>query len=305
MNQISIGQSTTKASEIALGCMRLHQLSVKEGAELIQTALEEGIDFFDHADIYGGGTSEERFAQVLSQEKIDRSKLFIQTKCGICKGYFDFSKEHILSSVDASLKRLGTDWVDFLLLHRPDSLMEPEEVAEAFGILRASGKVRHFGVSNQKPMQIALLQKYLDEPLMVNQLQFGLAHSQIVSNGLHVNMLTEEAVERDGSVLEYCRLHDITIQPWSPFQHGFFGGVFLEHPEYLELNQVLSQLASKYQVSKTTIATAWILRHPAQMQPVVGTLNSERLKEICAASPIRLTRPEWYALYKAAGHILP
>jgi predicted oxidoreductase len=218
---------------------------------------------------------------------------------------FDFSKEHILESVDAILKRLRTDYLDILLLHRPDTLVEPEEVAEAFDLLESSGKVRHFGVSNQNPMQIQLLKKYVKQPIVANQLQLSITNTTMISQGFNVNMENAAAVNRDGSILDYCRLNDITIQPWSPFQYGFFEGVFLGNDKFPELNQKIDEIAEKYEVSNTTIAIAWLLRHPANMQPVTGTMNVQRIKDCCKASEIHLTRQEWYEIYRAAGNILP
>jgi len=235
-----------------------------------------------------------------------REKMILQSKCGIRPGVaFDFSKEHILSSVDNSLKRLKTNYLDVLLLHRPDALAEPEEVADAFQILYESGKVRHFGVSNQNPMQIQLLQKYVKQPLVANQLQFSITNANMITQGLHVNMLDEGAINRDGSVLDFCRLHDITIQPWSPFQYGFFEGVFLGNEKFPKLNAKIDELAAKYEVSNTTVVMAWLLRHPAKMQPVTGTMNINRLKDCIKATEINLSREEWYEIYLAAGNILP
>lgn len=232
--------------------------------------------------------------------------MWIQSKCGIVPGVmYDFSKEHIIKSVENSLQRLGTDHLDSLLLHRPDALMEPEEVAAAFDELHASGKVRYFGVSNQNTMQMELLSRYVSESLMVNQLQFGAAHASMIASGVEVNMATPGSVDRDGSVLDYCRLHDITIQAWSPFQYGMIEGVFFNSEKFADLNEKLREIAGKYEVSDTTIATAWILRHPAHMQVLSGTMNPQRFREICKACEIVLTREEWYAIYMAAGHILP
>ena len=285
--------------------MRINSLD-KSGAEyFVQTALEEGANFFDHADIYGGGECEEIFADAIQMNDDIREKIILQSKCGIRNGMFDFSKEHILDSVDRILARLKTDYLDTLLLHRPDALVEPEEVAEAFDLLESSGKVRHFGVSNQNPMQIELLKKYVKQPLIANQLQLSITNTTMISSGINVNMNNEAAVNRDGSILDYCRLHDITIQPWSPFQYGFFEGVFLGSDKFPELNQAIDQMAERYSVSNTTIAITWLLRHPAQMQPVIGTMNLERLKDCCKAADIRMTREEWYEIYRAAGNVLP
>jgi predicted oxidoreductase len=285
--------------------MRIKTLSPAEAEAFVQAALALGANFFDHADIYGGGVCEEIFAQAVHMSPAVRETLILQSKVGIREGMYDFSKEHILSAVDGCLARLKTDYLDVLLLHRPDALVEPEEVAQAFDVLEAAGKVRYFGVSNQKPMQIALLQKYVRQPLHANQLQLSIAHANMISNGIHVNTEEDAALDRDGSVLDYCRLHDITIQPWSPFQHGFFSGVFVNNPDFPELNACLDQLARQYEVSGTSIALAWLLRHPAKMQPIVGTMNPARLKECVQAAEIHLSREEWYSIYRAAGHTLP
>lgn len=305
MKNINIGNSGIIASEISLGCMRIADMSKKEANLLINTALDEGITLFDHADIYGQGKSEEVFADAIDMNPSIREKIIIQSKCGIRPGFFDFSKEHILNSVDGILKRLKTDYLDILLLHRPDTLMEPEEVAEAFEILSNSGKVKKFGVSNQNPMQIQLLNKFLKDNIIANQLQLSLTNTGMIDSGLNVNMEIAASIDRDGSVLEFCRLNDITIQPWSPFQYGFFEGVFLNNPKFKELNDKIEEFAKKYNVTKEAIAIAWILRHPAKMQPIVGTTNRDRIKAICKASDIVLSREEWYELYRAAGNKLP
>ncbi len=310
MKTIQIANGEIQASEISLGCMRIAALSEKDAETLVQTAMDEGIDFFDHADIYAAGKSEEVFAKAVHMSPAVREKLILQTKCGICQTNgsnvcFDFSKKHILESVDGSLKRLHTDYVDVLLLHRPDALVEPEEVAEAFNILHSSGKVRYFGVSNQKPMQIELLNRYLNQKLVINQLQLSITNASMMSNGIYVNMENDGAVDRDGSILDYCRLKDITIQAWSPFQYGMFAGVFLNNEKFPELNQKIDELAKAKGVPNTAIAVAWILRHPAKIQPIVGTTNAARLKDICKASTIELTRQEWYEIFNAAGNILP
>jgi predicted oxidoreductase len=307
MKNINIGNGKVQGSEIALGCMRMGALNKDEAEKVIKTSLEEGINFFDHADIYAGGKSEEIFSEAIDLTSDLREKIVLQTKCGIVPGkMFDFSKEHILNSVDGSLKRLKTDYVDTLLLHRPDTLMEPEEVAEAFSKLKESGKVKHFGVSNQNPMQIELLNKYLgDNSIIINQLQFSIMHTGMIDSGINVNMKVDRSIDRDGSILEYCRLKDITIQAWSPYQYGFFEGVFLGNEKFPELNAAIDEIAEKKGVTNTAIATAWILRHPAKIQTVVGTMNSSRIKDICKASRIELSREEWYKIYLAAGNKLP
>ncbi|CAM4240414.1 aldo/keto reductase [Lederbergia lenta] len=308
MKYNQIKNTDLSVSNIIMGNMRLPQLSVSEIEHLIRTAMEEGINFFDHADIYGGGKSEELFAEAIQMNTSIREKMILQSKCGInSKGnYFDFSKKHILSSVDGILKRLKTDYLDILLLHRPDPLMEPEEVAEAFDELHNSGKVRYFGVSNQNPAQIELLQKYNAHKLVVNQLQFSIAHTPMIDSGIALNMNTDQSINRDSSILEYCRLNDITIQAWSPYQNGFFKGPFLgDVDNFPELNEVIDGIAENYAVTNTAIATAWITRHPANIQVVLGTTNAQRLKDACKGSEIALTREEWYQIYKAAGNIVP
>lgn len=305
MRTMKLGDSTLEVPVVAIGCMRMNSLNKTEAEQFVQSALEEGANFFDHADIYGGGTCEEIFADAIHMNDDIREKIILQSKCGIRQGMFDFSKEYILESVDGILKRLKTDYLDVLLLHRPDTLVEPEEVAEAFDKLETSGKVRHFGVSNQNPLQIQLLKKSVKQPLVANQLQLSITNSTMISSGFNVNMENNAAVNRDGSVLDYCRLNDITIQPWSPFQYGFFEGVFLGSDKFPELNQTIDKIAEKYEVSNTTIAIAWLLRHPAHMQPVIGTMNIERLKDCCKASEVYLTRQEWYEIYRAAGNVLP
>lgn len=305
MKQIQLGNSALEASEIVLGCMRIDNMSVKELTTYVDHAIEEGITLFDHADIYGKGKCEELFGQMLQERKGMRESIQIQSKCGIRKGFYDFSKSHLLNSVDGILQRLQTDYLDLLILHRPDTLMEPEEVAEAFDLLQASGKVRNFGVSNFNSMQIELLKKYVKQPLLVNQLQFGIMHAEMVSSGIQANTLFDGSVDRDGHLLEYSRLNDMTIQAWSPFQYGFFEGIFIDNELFPELNQVLARIAEEKGVSKSAIAVAWILRHPAKMQTIVGTTNLNRLKEICKASNVQLTREEWYEIYRAAGNRLP
>lgn len=306
MRTIELGKSNMQVPVIASGCMRMNELDEKQAASFIEKALSLGVNFFEHADIYGKGECEKIFSKAIDMKPSVREKIILQSKCGIVPGkMYDLSKEYILKSVDEILKRLQTEYLDVLALHRPDALVEPEEVAEAFRVLKESGKVRHFGVSNHKPLQMELLRKYLDEPLVTDQLQFSITNSSMVENGLEVNMTTKGAIDRDGSVLDYCRFHDITIQTWSPFQYGFFEGVFLNNEKFPELNQILEEIATRYEVTPTTIATAWILRHPAHMQVIAGTMNEKRLEEICKASEITLSREEWYQIYLAAGHMLP
>ncbi len=304
MYKIPFGKSGMDVPTIAVGCMRIDRLSERDLSAFIDTALENGANFFDHADIYGGGACETAFGKATAH--IPREQMILQTKCGIRPGIsFDFSYDHIVSAVEGSLKRLQTDYIDVLLLHRPDALVEPEEVARAFDHLKAGGKVRHFGVSNQNPYQMQLLQRYLDMPLCANQLQFGIMHTPMVDADIHVNMRDEAAVNRDGGVLDFCRLENITIQPWSPMQYGFFKGCFVDNEAFPALNAVMDRIAAKYGVSKTTLAIAWILRHPAKMQPITGTTNAQRLKDSILAADVSITREEWYEIYKAAGNTLP
>lgn len=305
MRTIKLGTSSLDVPVLAVGCMRINSLEKAQAERFVQSALEAGANFFDHADIYGGGTCEEIFADAIHMNDDVREKIILQSKCGIRKGMFDFSKEHILESVDNILKRLRTDYLDVLLLHRPDTLVEPDEVAEAFDRLESSGKVRHFGVSNQTPMQIQLLKKSVKQPIVANQLQLSITNATMITSGFNVNMENDAAIHRDGSVLDFCRLHDITIQPWSPFQYGFFEGVFLDNEKFPELNRKIDEVAETHNVTNTTIAIAWLLRHPANMQPVTGTMNIERLQDCCKASEITLTREEWYGIYRAAGNVLP
>lgn len=306
MRTIKLGASNLDVPVIATGCMRLGSLSPAEAEKFIRTSIELGANFFDHADIYGRGKCETLFSESIKMNSDFREKIILQSKCGIVPGkMYNMSKEYILSSVDGILQRLKTDYLDVLLLHRPDALTEPEEVAEAFSKLRDSGKVRHFGVSNHKSSQIKLLQKYLNMPIVANQLQLSIPHANMITNGMCVNMTLPSSVDYDDSVLDFCRLENITIQAWSPFQYGFFEGVFIGNDKFPKLNEKLIEIASKYGVTPTTIATAWILRHPAKIQVVCGTMNTVRLAEICKASEIQLTRDEWYEIYLSAGHPLP
>ncbi|MGN1058849.1 MAG: aldo/keto reductase family oxidoreductase [Clostridia bacterium] len=304
MKHIPIGGNLS-ASAISLGCMRMGNLEEKRVDAVMDSALENGINFFDHADIYGGGNSERLFGDYLKRHCGARDKLLIQTKCAIHDGQYDFSKAHIIHSVEGSLSRLGVDYIDVLLLHRPDTLMEPEEVAEAFDSLESSGKVRYFGVSNHNPLQIDLLKTAVKQPLLVNQLQFSVTEAGMVTSGMNMNMKNDESVVHDGGILEYSRIKGMTIQAWSPFQFGFFAGNFVDNEAFPELNAKLAEIGEKYGLSKTGVAAAWILRHPAHMQLIAGTMNPDHLTDICKASDVTLTRSEWYEIYRAAGHCLP
>jgi predicted oxidoreductase len=305
MNKINVSNSDLIIPEIALGCMRISELSSEHVNKLVNTALDEGINFFDHADIYGGGKSEKVFASAVDMSSSNREKMILQSKCGIRKGFYDLSKDYILESVDGILKRLKTDYLDVLLLHRPDSLMESEEVAEAFDLLHKKGKVRNFGVSNQNPMQIELLKKSVKQNLIFNQLQLSIKRTGMIDSGLNVNMKVDNSIDHDGAILDYSRLNDITIQAWSPFQYGFFEGIFLNNDMFPELNKVINKLAEKYNVTNSAIAVAWILRHPAKIQTIIGTTNPGRVSDMAKASDFKLSREEWYEIYRSAGNKLP
>ena len=309
MKYINVVNGPQNVSQIILGCMRMPALNTDEAANIIRTAYDQGINFYDHATCYGeDGEAEKRFGDAFPKTGIKREDVFIQSKCGLLfkNGEFNWSKETIISSVDDSLKRLKLDYLDSLLLHRPDLLYEPEQVAEAFDELEKSGKVRYFGVSNVPSMMLEVLRKYVKQPLIFNQLQLSLDQSQLIDQALYVNNLTtDRSIDRDNGTLDYCRLHDITIQAWSPLQVGFFKGCFVDHPEFPELNKVLGEIGEKYGVSKTAVAIAWILRHPAKIQAIAGTMNPEHLKDICKAPKADLTHNEWYRLYLASGKYLP
>lgn len=310
MEYKQLSSTGLEVSRIALGCGRVSTLTVPEAKTLVGTALEQGVNFFDHADAYGNGQSEAVFAEAVGMSPSVRDKVILQSKCAI-RGidtpdvYFDQSREHILEAVPGSLKRLKTDYLDILLLHRPDPLAEPEEIAEAFAELHRKGMVRHFGVSNYNPMQMELLRAYLGQDLVVNQMQFNPAHTPMIDAGLNVNMTIDAAVMRDGGTIEYCRLHDISMQAWSPFQYGLLEGVFVGSDKYPELNKKLDELAKQYDVSPETIVVAWILRHPGQFQVLSGSMKPARLLNACKAVDVRLSKMEWYQIYKAAGNKLP
>ncbi|MDG7246743.1 aldo/keto reductase family oxidoreductase [Streptococcus pneumoniae] len=310
MRYITLGQDDKELSEIVLGMMRIKDKSVKEVEELVETALSVGINAFDLADIYGRGRCrcEELLGLVLKNRPDLREKMWIQSKCGIRIEeftYFDFSKDYIIKSVDGILQRLKIDHLDSLLLHRPDALMESDQVAEAFDLLYKQGKVRDFGVSNQNPMMMELLKKDVKQPLAVNQLQLSAAFTPGFESAFHVNMEDSQAAMRDGSIFEYCQLHDVVIQAWSVLQFGYFKGNFVGNEKFQALNQVLDRLAIKYGVTSSTIAISWILRYPAKMQAVVGTTNPKHLREVSRAANFSLTRKEWYEIYLAAGNNLP
>lgn len=309
MKYINIVNGPQNVSAIIQGCMRMPDLSAEDAAKVIRTAYDCGVNFYDHATCYGqDGAAESKFAEAFPLTGLKREDIYIQSKCGLCfdRNEFDWTKDNILSSVDDSLRRLKVEYLDTLLLHRPDVLYDPEEVAEAFDILEESGKVRYFGVSNLVPMQIELLKKYVKQPLVINQVQLSLEQSQLIDQALYMNNKTTDfSINRDGNALDYCRLKDITIQAWSPLQFGMFGGSFIDNPDFPELNKTLGELAEREQVSKAAIAIAWILRHPAKMQAIIGSMNPGHIKDVCAAADVTLSHHDWYALYLSAGKYLP
>ncbi|WP_108396335.1 aldo/keto reductase [Devosia submarina] len=309
MKLYKVPQADLTVSSVVLGLMRIADMEDEAIRELFDTAVETGITVFDHADIYGGERHrcEERFGQAVSLSKSDRERILIQSKVGIRRGWFDFSREHILNTVDESLAALQTDYLDVLLLHRPDTLVEPEEVAEAFEALHSAGKVRHFGVSNHTPGQIELLKSAVRQPLLFNQVQLSMTHSNLIAQGVAANMGgSDQSITRDIGLLDYSRLNGVMLQAWSPFQKGFFDGVFVgDRENYPELNDELDRLAEAYKVTPTGIAVAWITRHPANIQVVLGTTKPSRVRESAAGSDVQLTREEWYRLFRLAGHIVP
>lgn len=306
MKYAQLGTSGVEASRVALGVMRISEKSPEEAVKIITTAMDCGINFFDTADVYGAGKSSQVLGRALKDAGIARDKVILQTKFGIVAGKrYDFSKKHLLEALDFELNNLGVDYVDFALLHRPDTLVELDQVAEAFNELQNAGKVRHFGVSNVNPWQAELLQSAVDQKLEVNQLQFGLGHTGMVEQEFHVNMSDASSVDHDGGIIAYSRLKKMTIQAWSPFQYGFFEGVFVDNPKFPELNAKLEELAQKYDSTKNGIATAWILRHPAQMQVILGSMNPTRIQQMAAGTDVTLEPQEWYDLYFAAGNDLP
>lgn len=290
---------------VAMGCMRIAGMETGALEKLMETALEGGVNFFDHADFYGDHLSETRFGEALRHNPVLRDRMLVQSKCGIRTGFYDSSYEHIVSSAENSLRKLSLETLDVLLIHRPDALAEPEEVARAFEDLEKSGKVRYFGVSNHSPMQIEVLQQAVGQKLLFNQMQMSVVHTGMIDQGINVNTDFPGAVDRDGGVLDYCKLKRMVLQVWSPFQHGFIEGVFLDNPDFPEVNRKLDELAEKYRASKTALAVAWLLRIPMMIQVIVGTTNPARMREVIAGTEIVLSREDWYALYRAAGNTLP
>jgi len=290
---------------LIMGCMRIAELEKNALEELILVAIENGVTYFDHADFYGNGASEERFSEFIEKHPNLRESIQIQSKFGIRKGYYDSSYEHIMFSANNSLKKMKIEYLDALLIHRPDALVEPEEVARAFEDLATSGKVRHFGVSNHNPYQIEVLKQAVGQRLIFNQLQLGVMHTGMIDQGINTNTRFEGSLDRDGGVLDYCKINKMVIQAWSPMQFGFIEGAFIDNPDYPEVNNVMDDIAKKYGISKTALAVAWIARIPAMIQIIAGTTNVKRMKEMSIGANTVIDRKDWYDIYKAAGNNLP
>ncbi|EJF34870.1 aldo/keto reductase [Weissella koreensis] len=317
MRKINLGPTDLQVSDTALGVMRMDQKSVPEATEIIEKAFMKGIDFFDTADIYGDGKSSTVLGDALASSSLNRDQYFLQSKGGIIlengqingdglKGpRYDFDAKHLIAAVDIELQRLHTDYLDSFLLHRPDTLQDPAEIAKAFDQLEKAGKVRHFGVSNMNPWQVEFLQSALNQKLIANQLQFGIMHTGMIDAELHVNMQDPRSVDHDGGILAYSRLNQMTIQAWSPFQYGFFEGPFIDNPKFPEINAKLQEIADKNNTSKNAVAVAWITYHPANMQVILGSMNINRIDEMTDADQVHLTNQEWYDIYFAAGNDLP
>lgn len=294
-------------SELVLGSMRISQKSDEEVYELLKTALDLGINVIDTADIYGGGACEEHLGNVFKAHPGLREHFFLQSKCGIhiteSKTYYDFDEDYIKSCVNGSLKRLQTDHLDSLLLHRPDVLMDVEAVGRAFDTLYKEGKVRFFGVSNMNSVQISYLKTAVNVPLLINQLQLSAAFSPMIDATFNVNMQNNLSYS-DGTLLPMMQKEGMLVQAWSSLQYGMFEGTFLDSPKYPKLNAVLDQLAKAKGVTKSAIALSWILRIPGKMQAIIGTTSPDHLKEAAAASSELLTRAQWYEIY-LTQHPLP
>ncbi|MBI4976072.1 MAG: aldo/keto reductase [Spirochaetes bacterium] len=326
MSTIQLGTSKLTVSRIAYGCMPLggswDDAPVTDDIRTraftaLDTAYEAGMRFFDHADIYCRGKSETVFGQWMKERKIDRKGIHIQTKCGIQPGSaamptrFNFSREWIFSSVDGSLARLGTDYLDVLLLHRPDVLAEPDEIAEAFMRLKQTGKVRNFGVSNHSAAQIELLTTKVPIPFVANQIELSLLHTAPLDDGVNWNISGNAHLTGGGWTVEYCRKHEITIQPWSPLAKGLLGGreIRQDDPRAAHIEstaQIVRSMAADKGVQPETILIAWLLKHPAKFQPVIGTRDPDRIRACVAAIDTPISRDEWYTLYQAGrGSKLP
>lgn len=304
-----------KASRLALGCMRIADKPLENVERLVNVALDIGINLFDHADIYGGGRCESLYGELIKASPSLRRRMVIQTKCGIMSGRYDLGYNHITESVEGSLKRLNTDCIDILLLHRPDTLMRPEQIARAFDQLERDGKVLRFGVSNFSAMQIEYLQSVVNQKLFIDQVQLSPTFCPIIDAGLNVNTASPAALDRDGGLLEYSRMRGVTLQTYGTMQCSFtddtgyfYSGAFTTDTakkKYFSLNFCLEGLAQKYGTTKQSVAVAWVLRHPANMQAVIGTTLDKHLAEYKDCCEVPLDGREWYEIYRAAGHTLP
>lgn len=295
---------------LMLGMMRAEELDAAALRSLVAEALDVGVEWFDHADIYGSAWHgcEAHFGDALQANAGARAALKIQTKCGIVRGKsaYDLSYAHIVRQVEGSLRALRIDTIDSLLLHRPDALCEPDEVARAFDELEASGKVRAFGVSNHTARQIELLRGSVRQPLVVNQLQLSLAHAPAIAQGVAANIAGEpQSVMRDDGVLDYCRTTGIAVQAWGPLQSPIAAGSFLAAPEHAALNAELSRVAAEHGVSELEVAVAWISRHPARPTVVLGSTRPERVRAAVRGTGLPLSRGDWYGLFRAAGYQVP
>ena len=328
MQTCKIPHTDLLVSRLAYGCAGLiawnkDEVSagdIAKAARVVNTAYDNGITFFDHADIYAFGKSEMVFGEVLKQSPGLRDKLVIQSKCGqrLPDGWqrgdpirADLSREHIVSSVEGSLKRLRTDRLDILLLHLPDALVEPQEVAQAFDELSSSGKVRYFGVSNHTAAHIQKLQKSVRQPIVANQIHLGLAHAFAFTDGMEFTLQMANGATADRGymgiagtgTMDYCCVHDIQLQAWSPLRSALLNPAANSSPELTRTAQLLVDLAQQKQTTASVIALAWLLRHPAGIVPIMGAGNPDHIIENCAADGVKLSREEWYDLLAAAAPV--
>jgi predicted oxidoreductase len=318
MHTYSLAHTELKISRLAYGCMQiggtwddapLTSIDRARARNVVERALAHGINFFDHADIYCRGKSEIVFADALRELGVKRESIILQSKCGIrfadtpasgAPTRFDFSYTHIMDAVQGSLQRLQTEYLDILLLHRPDALVEPAEVARAFDELQQRGMVRHFGVSNHTWAQIELLKKFVRQPLVVNQVEINLLHADLLDDGLFFNT-APRPYTGIGGTLDYCRAHDMLIQAWAPVA----GGALTNPAPNVDARTrataaLIADIAHARNTTREAIALAWLLKHPAPIQPILGTTKPERVTDSCRTDEITLTREEWYLLLQTA-----
>lgn len=299
-------QQDPRQHSIIAGMMRLAGIGEEGAMSFLDFLLESGVCWFDHADIYGGGSCEEIFGRWLASRRVPREKLIIQSKCGIVPGVcYNASREHIVSSTEGILRRLGCGYLDYLLIHRPDILWEADEIAAALDQLTSQGKIRGFGVSNCNPAQMEYLRRSLGMKPEINQIQLSLAFAPSVSESLETNTYSPNGVSRSMGIIDYCRMEKVVIQAWSPLQHGTFAGTFLDSPAYGPLNDRLREIAARHQVPKAAVAAAWLTRIPPATQVICGSCSREHFSEMLAGRNLLLSREEWYALYMSAGYALP